>query len=81
MVNDTLFYTKILWFIYPILDQAAKKPLPFPAAHIYIAYIQEYTPRGSVNVGSHFALRVFLHVVQFSSLMKNQHFQIPAGPG
>ena len=28
-------------------------------------------------VGSHFVRRVFLRVLRFPSLLKNQHFQIP----
>ena len=33
---------------YPIYDQNGWKPLPFGAAHTYIAHIREYPPRGQL---------------------------------
>ena len=42
-----------------------------PGAHMWVEFL----------VGSRLAPKIFLRVLRFSSLHKNQHFQIPTRPG
>ena len=48
--NHTRFQNENRQSLFPFLDRNRAKPLPFRAAHTYMAYIREYLPPGERNI-------------------------------
>ena len=40
MVNDTLFYNKIIWFIFPTLDSTVQNPTLHSGKNLYTLYVE-----------------------------------------